>query len=215
MEAGKVFRVGLGRFALRVPGLSCSSRSFVFWRSLRAMHRSSSTSSARSADPGWPPLSSTPLPVPTCPLPQIPAATTTRVPSSLNLTTTLPNSNPGAAPHSAPATSRPRNTSTTQIRSSQQNHLYGRLLPNSASPESSSTGFQRLTSTLPYSPTPHQASFNSTGTSSSRSLLQVPNGVNPSRYLLTVIPPQCLPHDPPHPRISPTCTGYGPPHAFR
>lgn len=36
-----------------------------------------------------------------------------------------------------------------------------------------------------------------------------------SRYLLTVVPPAHLPHDPPHPRVSSACTGYGPPAAFR
>lgn len=35
----------------------------------------------------------------------------------------------------------------------------------------------------------------------------------PSRYLVTVIPPPHLPADPP--RISPACSGYGPPASFR
>ncbi|GAA6062447.1 hypothetical protein JCM10212_003321 [Sporobolomyces blumeae] len=36
-----------------------------------------------------------------------------------------------------------------------------------------------------------------------------------SRYLLTVVPPSHLPHDPPHPRTNPQCSGYGPPEHFR
>ncbi|GAA5967389.1 hypothetical protein JCM3765_000510 [Sporobolomyces pararoseus] len=36
-----------------------------------------------------------------------------------------------------------------------------------------------------------------------------------SRYLLTVIPPSHLPHDPPHPRTNPQCSGYGPPEHFK
>lgn len=41
-------------------------------------------------------------------------------------------------------------------------------------------------------------------------------GVNSSsRYLLTVIPPSHLPHDPPHPRTNPQCSGYGPPEHFK
>ncbi|GAA5911675.1 hypothetical protein JCM5296_005870 [Sporobolomyces johnsonii] len=38
---------------------------------------------------------------------------------------------------------------------------------------------------------------------------------NSTRYLLTVIPPAHLPHDPPHPRTNPQCSGYGPPEHFR
>lgn len=37
----------------------------------------------------------------------------------------------------------------------------------------------------------------------------------PSRFLLTVVPPLHLPHDPPHPRTSAACSGYGPPDKFR
>ncbi|GAA6054677.1 hypothetical protein JCM3770_006382 [Rhodotorula araucariae] len=36
-----------------------------------------------------------------------------------------------------------------------------------------------------------------------------------SRFLLTVVPPEHLPHDPPHPRTNPQCSGYGPPQHFR
>ncbi|GAA5848660.1 hypothetical protein JCM9279_002731 [Rhodotorula babjevae] len=36
-----------------------------------------------------------------------------------------------------------------------------------------------------------------------------------SRFLLTVVPPEHLPHDPPHPRTNPACSGYGPPEHFR
>ncbi|GAA5823529.1 hypothetical protein JCM11251_000668 [Rhodosporidiobolus azoricus] len=36
-----------------------------------------------------------------------------------------------------------------------------------------------------------------------------------SRFLLTVVPPSHLPHDPPHPRTNPLCSGYGPPEHFR
>ncbi|BGP43626.1 hypothetical protein JCM10450v2_007800 [Rhodotorula kratochvilovae] len=36
-----------------------------------------------------------------------------------------------------------------------------------------------------------------------------------SRFLLTVVPPGHLPHDPPHPRTNPQCSGYGPPEHFR
>ncbi|SGZ31592.1 BQ5605_C045g12210 [Microbotryum silenes-dioicae] len=35
------------------------------------------------------------------------------------------------------------------------------------------------------------------------------------RYLLTVIPPDHIPHDPPHPRTSQHCSGYGPPQHFK
>ncbi|GAA6004934.1 hypothetical protein JCM11491_002282 [Sporobolomyces phaffii] len=45
---------------------------------------------------------------------------------------------------------------------------------------------------------------------------QAPQGANSSsRYLLTVIPPSHLPHDPPHPRTNPQCSGYGPPEHFK
>ncbi|GAA5915338.1 hypothetical protein JCM8208_001702 [Rhodotorula glutinis] len=47
------------------------------------------------------------------------------------------------------------------------------------------------------------ASGSGTGTTSS------------SRFLLTVVPPEHLPHDPPHPRTNPACSGYGPPEHFR
>ncbi|KWU45499.1 hypothetical protein RHOSPDRAFT_32800 [Rhodotorula sp. JG-1b] len=36
-----------------------------------------------------------------------------------------------------------------------------------------------------------------------------------SRFLLTVVPPAHLPHDPPHPRANPQASGYGPPQHFR
>lgn len=36
-----------------------------------------------------------------------------------------------------------------------------------------------------------------------------------SRFLLTVVPPMHLPHDPPHPRANPQASGYGPPEHFR
>lgn len=37
----------------------------------------------------------------------------------------------------------------------------------------------------------------------------------PSKHLITVIPPDCLPHDPPHPRANPQASGYGPPANFK
>lgn len=37
----------------------------------------------------------------------------------------------------------------------------------------------------------------------------------PSKHLITVIPPDCLPHDPPHPRANPQASGYGPPENFK
>ncbi|KAK4055634.1 hypothetical protein OIV83_000180 [Microbotryomycetes sp. JL201] len=37
----------------------------------------------------------------------------------------------------------------------------------------------------------------------------------PPKYLVTVIPPEHLPHDPPHPKSNPNCSGYGPPEHFR
>ncbi|GJN94472.1 hypothetical protein Rhopal_007552-T1 [Rhodotorula paludigena] len=40
-------------------------------------------------------------------------------------------------------------------------------------------------------------------------------GGSSSRFLLTVVPPEHLPHDPPHPRTNPQCSGYGPPEHFR
>lgn len=36
-----------------------------------------------------------------------------------------------------------------------------------------------------------------------------------SRFLLTIVPPAHLPHDPPHPRANPQASGYGPPQHFR
>ncbi|BGP27783.1 hypothetical protein JCM10295v2_006758 [Rhodotorula toruloides] len=36
-----------------------------------------------------------------------------------------------------------------------------------------------------------------------------------SRFLLAVVPPGHLPHDPPHPRSNPSASGYGPPEHFR
>ncbi|MBW0533717.1 hypothetical protein O181_073432 [Austropuccinia psidii MF-1] len=41
------------------------------------------------------------------------------------------------------------------------------------------------------------------------------NHLNPSRCLLTVVPPQSLPNHPPNQRISSACSGYGPSNAFR
>lgn len=40
-------------------------------------------------------------------------------------------------------------------------------------------------------------------------------GSGASQFLLTVVPPMHLPHDPPHPRTSQACSGYGPPEYFR
>ncbi|KAK4702728.1 hypothetical protein P7C70_g3490, partial [Phenoliferia sp. Uapishka_3] len=40
-------------------------------------------------------------------------------------------------------------------------------------------------------------------------------GSGASQFLLTVVPPMHLPHDPPHPRTSTACSGYGPPENFR
>ena len=40
-------------------------------------------------------------------------------------------------------------------------------------------------------------------------------GTGASQFLLTVVPPMHLPHDPPHPRTSQACSGYGPPEYFR
>lgn len=37
---------------------------------------------------------------------------------------------------------------------------------------------------------------------------------NASQFLITVIPPGHLPHDPPHPRTSPFCSGYSTPDKF-
>lgn len=37
----------------------------------------------------------------------------------------------------------------------------------------------------------------------------------PSRHLITVIPPNTLPHDPPHPRANPQASGYGTPENFK
>jgi hypothetical protein len=44
---------------------------------------------------------------------------------------------------------------------------------------------------------------------------QMQQSAPPSRYLVTVLPPEQLPHDPPHPRTSTFCSGYGPPSKFR
>lgn len=76
-----------------------------------------------------------------------------------------------------------------------QTNVSDQALPNNPS----SRGY-RSTSSLPYTAQPQPAS-------------SIP--LRPSRYLLTVIPPISLPHDPPHPRTSPACAGYGPPNAFR
>ncbi|BGP35521.1 hypothetical protein JCM10296v2_007359 [Rhodotorula toruloides] len=46
------------------------------------------------------------------------------------------------------------------------------------------------------------------------SATQPPAGAS-SRFLLTVVPPGHLPHDPPHPRSNPSASGYGPPEHFR
>lgn len=51
-----------------------------------------------------------------------------------------------------------------------------------------------------------------------RSLSTLPysvSGSGASQFLLTVVPPSHLPHDPPHPRTSNLCSGYGPPDKFR
>jgi len=56
----------------------------------------------------------------------------------------------------------------------------------------------------------------SEGLSGGVAVSPAPQGANnSSRYLLTVIPPSHLPHDPPHPRTNPQCSGYGPPEHFK
>ena len=49
----------------------------------------------------------------------------------------------------------------------------------------------------------------------SASTMSSPRSNAASRYLVTVLPPSNLPHDPPHPRTSTLCSGYGPPAKFR
>ncbi|KAG0140792.1 hypothetical protein CROQUDRAFT_99612 [Cronartium quercuum f. sp. fusiforme G11] len=168
-----------------------------------------------------PPL---PPPLPTCPLPSIPCSPITpntststsskKFPSSLNLST--PHSPISRQPHSAPPhqSSLPkpsppisRLTHNQPIRS----HTLSASSDLDSLPHPPLPPTGRATSTLPYSNHPS----NNHGSVSYQKPRSTSSPIKPSRYLLTVIPPESLPHDPPHPRTSPACSGYGPAHAFR
>lgn len=74
----------------------------------------------------------------------------------------------------------------------------------------------RHQASLPYNITPRRttsAQYRQTASQSSGPQPSVPN--TPSPFLLTVVPPMHLPHNPPHPRTSQMCSGYGPPDKFR
>lgn len=76
---------------------------------------------------------------------------------------------------------------------------------------SSSTPLQRRTSQ------PNRTlSINRRGSTASRHARQTHSvSTDMGRFLVTVVPPEHLPHDPPHPKSNPNCTGYGPPAHFR
>lgn len=77
---------------------------------------------------------------------------------------------------------------------------------------------------LPYVSTLHKKSPSKSASTKRYSMSQSPglmgttalsSSKGSSRFLLTVVPPMHLPHDPPHPRTNPQCTGYGPPEHFK
>ncbi|KAL8290229.1 hypothetical protein RQP46_003168 [Phenoliferia psychrophenolica] len=83
-------------------------------------------------------------------------------------------------------------------------------------------------SSIPYNSTAN-SSFQGLGSPGGRARFSLPHpgggglvggpsstgGTGASQFLLTVVPPMHLPHDPPHPRTSQACSGYGPPEYFR
>jgi len=98
-------------------------------------------------------------------------------------------------------------------------------LSNASSPYYNSLGSRSLSSqtnnTSPSSAyAPNRATAYSSPSSLQSSSTSLPATISgplttPSRYLITVIPPITLPHDPPHPRISPFASGYGPAKNFQ
>lgn len=61
----------------------------------------------------------------------------------------------------------------------------------------------------------HKLSISRRVSAASRHPAQLAINSDMGRFLVTVIPPEHLPHDPPHPKSNPNCTGYGPPAHFR
>lgn len=116
--------------------------------------------------------------------------------------------------------------------STSTSHLSARSLPPSTAPSPQNTrsvlGYAsstRSTTGSPYRRRP-TASGSGTGRRSEPVAPLTLNGAGPSsaaqspaggssRFLLTVVPPSHLPHDPPHPRSNPSASGYGPPEHFR
>ncbi|BGP11537.1 hypothetical protein OF846_004932 [Rhodotorula toruloides] len=116
--------------------------------------------------------------------------------------------------------------------STSTSHLSARSLPPSTapSPQLSRSVLGYTSSTRSTTGSPYRRRATTSGLSSGRrsepvaplalngsgpsSAAQPPAGAS-SRFLLTVVPPGHLPHDPPHPRSNPSASGYGPPEHFR
>lgn len=81
-------------------------------------------------------------------------------------------------------------------------------------PLASSSTFTINANRLNQSQSPNFLSTSSTKGSRSNAS-KISGGTGPSQFLLTVVPPMHLPHDPPHPRTSSSCSGYGPQEHFR
>lgn len=84
--------------------------------------------------------------------------------------------------------------------------------PQPFSSSSNTSSAQRRPSILGYNVTKRASSFQQQagGANSSGG-----GAMSNTRFLLTVIPPSHLPHDPPHPKSNPNCSGYGPPEHFK
>ena len=95
--------------------------------------------------------------------------------------------------------------------SSTRGHQYA---SSSYSASSAPTTQHRISSrnTIPYNVDSRSSAF---GSASQQAPAAGPSHSQASRFLLTVVPPMHLPHDPPHPRTSQACSGYGPPENFR
>lgn len=125
-------------------------------------------------------------------------------------------STPGPSLPASPPAARP---STTTFPSPSAGHTARR--PSNKLPSSASTNSLGGRSVLGYT-----VSSRRTGGAASTTPLPATAGAgagaalqsgstSSSRFLLTVVPPEHLPHDPPHPRANPQCSGYGPPEHFR
>ncbi|GAA5970541.1 hypothetical protein JCM11641_007347 [Rhodosporidiobolus odoratus] len=113
-----------------------------------------------------------------------------------------------------------------QPRSTSASHIDGPTIPTSSrSASSSKLPLSASTASLPRSilgytsqqrrkASPGRGGGKNEGALPSTSPGQTGVGSS-SRFLLTVIPPSHLPHDPPHPRTNPQCSGYGPPEHFK